>query len=211
MQKTSAFNMVILCLQFLNKIKKQILALICIITVLIGCNEADMLPPLESDDVKVENGRLVFRDIDHFFKTVGKINKMNNQELMSWEKSYKFKSLSHRMDLAHERDSELSAEELDYSKFPLGYLMILNDAGEVRIGDKLVRYNNGVKYYAASEEELESVKSNPATAREKGEYRIERKELDQKGSADQRINLNIGSIDARYQKEFQLVQLEWES
>ena len=117
-----------------------------------------------STGVEVVGGRLVFADTKSFQKLNDDLWRKNSQELAMWEQALGFQSLrAARVTL-----DETSAPGLMMEfGFPMQYAALINPKGEYQIGDKIYWFHQGFKYEASSEEELQQIKSNPSTAKQK--------------------------------------------
>ena len=113
-------------------------------------------------DVFVENGRLVFRDIESFRATVTDLNKLNIEGVTEWRSHFNFKSLADRLNDLDNEGNVMSVDDEEYSMFPIGHQNVLNSKAEVKIGNEIFWYNKGSKYHAASEKALADIKLNPS-------------------------------------------------
>src|SRR5690349_12222388 len=150
----------------INFMKK---ALILIVGLIIAFSCSDDLMTSDApqgdqtkSDVFVENGRLVFRDIESFRATVTDLNKMNIDGVSEWRRQFNFKSLSDRLNDLDKEGNLLSADDEEYSMFPIGHQNVLNSKAEVKIGNEIFWYNKGSKHRATSERALENMKQNPS-------------------------------------------------
>lgn len=150
---------------------KKSFLLFTIFLVALACNE-DGLRPKQISDIRVENGRLVFPDEKLFQATLSQLKKMDNESLTKWESQFSFNSMYERVLKLRDTDLKLTEEELEYSYFPPGESNVLNDKGEVKIGDDIIWYRSSKKYRASTEKELAGIKLDPSGAAVVGEYSI---------------------------------------
>ena len=127
-----------------------------------GAPEAPGTPEnREFGAVTVENGRLAFNTHKDYYKYI---------ETVKSETADKagFRSLHTALNAGYKKkdsDPGLSAtlKDLDQFGFPEGFLATLNEKGEVKIGDEIIWYHNGNKYFIPAGEaaNLEAVKQSP--------------------------------------------------
>lgn len=151
----------------------------------------------EIASTKVENGRLVFQTIKEYYdhiesvdpKTAAKPGFHSLREALN--ASYKHK----------DSDPGLSPvlADLDKFEFPTGFLATLNDKGEVKIGDEIIWYHDGKKYWIPASEEanLETIKKSPAQIKKSSPYLTVKVNTD-----NARTALGNTGLNAAQQHEF---------
>jgi hypothetical protein len=89
--------------------------------------------------------------------------------------------------------------DLDKFGFPAGFLATLNEKGEVKIGDEIVWYHNGNKYWIPASEEasLETIKQRPEQIKKFYPYTTTSLQ-----NENARVDLGNRGLDARNQYEF---------
>jgi hypothetical protein len=158
------------------------------------------------------NGRLVFPDVPSFYKTLERLDKTTPAELDKFEQQYGFSSFRSSIAKAGVTHNYTAAEE-DLAMLPPGIQTVLNSTGEVQIGDDLVWYAGGTKYYAEKKDEalMARIKQNPEICTKKGKYTVT--PVKPAGNSTQPpANINEGhtpntiyitnGADARHQREF---------
>jgi hypothetical protein len=149
----------------------------------------------ETGAVTVENGRLAFETNKDYYKYI---------ETVKTETSAKagFRSLYAALQAGYKKtdsDPGLSSTltDLDQFNFPEGFLATLNEKGEVKIGDEIIWYHNGNKYFIPASEEanLETVKQSPNRIKKFFPYLTS-------VPKNARQYITVTSLDARNQKEF---------
>jgi hypothetical protein len=147
--------------------------------------------------VTVENGRLAFNTHKDYYNYIDAVKP---------EASTKagFRSLYTALYAGYKKkdsDPGLSAtlKDLDQFGFPEGFLATLNEKGEVKIGDEIIWYHNGNKYFIPASEEanLEAIKQRPEQIKNVHPY-ITKKLQSEKA----RVDLGNSGLDARNQFEF---------
>ncbi|MFL5743993.1 MAG: hypothetical protein ACJ751_04975 [Niastella sp.] len=147
--------------------------------------------------VKVENGRLAFKTNKDYYNYI---------ETVKTETSVKagFNSLYAALQASYkksDKDPGLSTTLADLNKFefPAGFLATLNDKGEVKIGDEIIWYHNGNKYWIPASEEanLETIKKDPAQIQKVSPYAAITFTKE-----NARVDLGNGGLDARNQYVF---------
>jgi hypothetical protein len=110
----------------------------------ISCGEEEALKQTEDPfGVKVQDGRLVFRDLPHYYATKKILIEESDEFLDKWEQGLGFQSYR---KLFHELDNrpELMAQLLDDHyrlRIPsFAYGVVVNRDGEVQIGNRFFKY-----------------------------------------------------------------------
>jgi hypothetical protein len=147
--------------------------------------------------VTVENGRLAFKtnkDYYHYIETV----KTETSATASFHSLYAALKASYKKT---DSDAGLSTTlaDLDHFGFPSGFLATLNENGEVKIGDEIIWYHNGNKYWIPASEEanLATLKQNPAQIKKFAAYTTTLF-----NSENARVNLGNTGLNAGNQYEF---------
>jgi hypothetical protein len=172
---------------------------LCTVLLFSACRKADHGAPA-TDTERQE--RLAFKDLNDLYKTLGEIDKMNEKQIVEWEKSHNHASFrKHLYSLGI--DDELSKAEQSLEQLPVSHQVLLNRNGELKVGDKIVWYHLGKKYYANDEAQLKKIQANPQQAEAKDKYTFQ--DVDVKEAPKTEGNYGVDFLDARYQKEFQAV------
>jgi len=96
------------------------------IALVVGCSDDRTLDSTTDVSIRVENGRLAFRDLDAFNSTISEFYKMDQDQLTNWRKQFKFKSLDEKLvEVAQSADDDLVVDET-YRTFPKSHLYMLN-------------------------------------------------------------------------------------
>ncbi len=180
---------------------KKNLFILCTLSFLISCNSDFDKVTRNTDqqlsEVKVINGRLSFPSTSSFFSTLIKLDRMNEGQLREWSKSYKFASLKNSIDT-------ITADSISMKRFPNSHQMVLNENGEVLIGDTIVWYHgNGKKYFFphSNEDELTRIKKG-GKCDMIGAFVISNStSIKSRSNSTDKFWLNTG-VDARWQKQF---------
>ncbi len=119
---------------------------------LVGCTKPENEVTLATtDEVKVINGRLVFKDTKSFQRAIKSLEVKSESELTAWERSLNFNSLRN--------GSSESGENLKQEfGFPNLYAAVINPQGEYQIGDKLYWYHAGQKHQFSSIADLHAAR-----------------------------------------------------
>lgn len=151
----------------------------------------------EEGAVTVENGRLAFKTNKEYYNYV---------ETVKTETAAKagFRSLHTALNASYKKadsDAGLSPvlADLDKFGFPAGFLATLNEKGEVKIGNEIIWYHNGNKYWIPASEEanLETIKQRPEQIKKFHAYTTTNLQIE-----NARVDLGNRSLDARNQHEF---------
>jgi hypothetical protein len=175
---------------------KRVFFVFCILIGAIGCQDETLQSEQVKSDVSVENGRLSFKDTKTYYSTISTINGMNDADLKNWEARYKINTLSKYFESNQTQENEMRHKDL--VNFPIGYSMVLNSDAEVKIGDTIVWYNQGVKYYFPKNDEtsLNSVKSDISlrdSHKLQLKYSVTKLEPSPKAEENYRINVPAGN------------------
>jgi hypothetical protein len=165
-----------------------------------ACKKNGDQAPIEKQEdgsVKVENGRLAFKTNNDYYKYT---------ETVKPETSAKagFRSLHDALIASYKKkdsDPGLSSTLADLDKFgfPSGFLAALNEKGEVKIGDEIIWYHNGNKYWIPASEEanLETIKQRPEQIKKFYQYVTTTPK-----NENARFDLPNNGLDARHQHVF---------
>jgi hypothetical protein len=119
--------------------------------------------------MKVENGRIAFKNSDEFFKFSTDVTNKSEEELNAWEKQIGFNSLRKELRQFYSNDKDLTTglQKLEDFNFPRGHLSILNEKGECLVGDTIVLYLDGLKHFIPNKDEkmLSAIRSNPSVSK----------------------------------------------
>lgn len=140
-------------------------------------------------------GACPLRTQKHILK-LSALNMMSETEVLTWEKTHKINSLAAYFIKA--KDSDFEIEHVDLINFPVGHTSVLNSNAEVKIGDTIVWYNQGIKYYFPNNDEksLKSAKESSLmqnNLRLRSEYKITKLDLSSKAMDNSRINVPAGN------------------
>jgi hypothetical protein len=165
-----------------------------------ACKKGSEQPAIEQQEngtPKVENGRLAFKSNDDYYNYIESVNSTTTAKTG-------FRSLREALNASYKhKDSDPGLSptlaDLDKFGFPAGYLATLNEKGEVKIGDQVIWYHDGKKYYIPASEEanLETIKQSPAQIQNAHPY-ITIKLANENARAD----LGNTGLDARNQWPF---------
>ncbi|WP_126972922.1 hypothetical protein [Gynurincola endophyticus] len=148
------------------------------------------------------SSRLVFSNVEELFQTLEQVEKLNDQQLKDWESQRQhasFRTYSHNW----KDNYNPSKEEESLLALPTAYQVLLNKDGEFQVGDTIVWYNQGVKYYVGADQGdlLRKIKRNTLLAVSKGEYSLSTiTTLD--APKEETINYPLNFLDASYQRPF---------
>jgi hypothetical protein len=109
----------------------------CMLLLLFACEE----PQFETANrIPVNNGILMFADEDAYIQALDQLDKEDLNQSGKWTSIYNIHSL---------RKSILNGEDLkdEYSNLPASHQILLNKNGMVQIGNNIVWYTDGTKYY----------------------------------------------------------------
>jgi len=162
------------------------------IALVVGCSDDRTLDSTTDVSIRVENGRLAFRDLDAFNSTISEFYKMDQDQLTNWRKQFKFKSLDEKLvEVAQSADDDLVVDET-YRTFPKSHLYMLNSDGEIKIGESIIWYSKGLKHFVESEEKLAAIKNDPSQSERKMPYTVAAINLTSTGK--EKINAKSGDF-----------------
>ena len=164
-------------------------------------NEKTIMPAFQA-----KNGRLVFKNSFDFLQATRFAQKQALANMLKFQQQAGYKSLY---------QYKINTEEngFNLSDFPVGYAAILNEKGEIQVGDTLVCYAaDGFKYFIPNGDEklLASIKTNPAAIPLKYEYRPKQVGLPnspwnlKNSKQTQLTRFYPNTIDARYQRAYRV-------
>ena len=152
----------------------------------------------------IENGRLVFSSHDEFYSYIddldkGKVNCPSG-----------FNSLQEELDDIYSNDNiEFLSEtkDLEDFNFPSSFCATLNNKGDIQIGDEIIWYHRGKKYFIpiAEENNLADLKRKPESIKRfvfAGSNVIRVQDVT---TTSKRIDIGLSGGDARNQFEFNQV------
>lgn len=155
--------------------------------------------------IVVENGRMVFADATSFLNYIDELSKKSNEELIQEASRIpNFKSLLPHFNSIDSLGIKLSEQDESLKKFdfPTPYLLVLNEEGEIKVGDKIEWYRDGKKYFFPTQDEKEilTLKANPSAI---NDFIFTGSKLLEQPSNRNRTDIGIGGIvNAKHQKEF---------
>lgn len=181
--------------------RNKLFVLITLLGFLLSCSENEFEKQDSISSLKVENDRLAFSSSEELQKTLTELNSKSNSELKQWIKSYDFESFLNKTASGEELEDFSTS---DLTKAPLSIQAILNAEGEVKVGETIVWYNNGLKHFIPNNDEnlLIKTKLDPSLDKNPGWYSV--KPYNGIGSKENVAEGRsyISSLDARHQKEF---------
>jgi hypothetical protein len=159
---------------------------------------------VERYELRVENGRLVFNDFEHFLEVSESLDGLSEEELTHWEDQRGIKSLRGALQTYYADPNEPLDENLEDManfRFPRSFQALLNADGECRLGDFLVWYHKGLKHHVpnADEARLTQIKADPSLSDDTAEAGASVAKVESQTS---RVSLGANQVDARHQKEF---------
>lgn len=186
---------------------KKLLTLILSAAIIVGCNDDEIMTSTFRDQETANDGRrLAFKDTRSFFETLDRLDAMSFDELNAWEKNNEVFSMKKYIESIQGDDTPFTDEEQEYIKLPSSYLMLLNKNGEVRIGDTIVWYSKGVKYYALNENQMQSIRKDPSKSLLTNTYTIQRiavpENAERLDSPNGLFEMGAGGLAAGYQRPF---------
>lgn len=175
-----------------------LLCLVCSFCMWTACRKnitptPDMPAVTASQEPTVENGRLVFKDHTAYHDYISTVNPQQADKTG-------FLSLYTAL-LTKVKALSPVLTDLQQFDFPAGFMAALNEKGEVRIGDEIIWYHQGRKYFipASDENSLEEIKANPAAITKSAVSK--RVILQPPAPLGCRTILNNPDDDARHQQE----------
>lgn len=96
-------------------------------------------------DITVIDNRLVFKTEDIYQATLNQLSIMTPDKRFEWTKQFSFNSLEGTMIKLESRDEY--AEKYGWNSLNPAHSFVLNDQGLIQIGNDVVLYRNGNKYY----------------------------------------------------------------
>jgi len=157
------------------------------------------------------NGRLTFDSYENFYAFIDDLDKGEKDISTDFPSLWQITNESVKL----EDESEVSDEIQDLLKFdfPSSYLKVLNGKGEVKIGDEIIWYHGGKKYFipASDEYKIDKIKLSPETIVKSCRAGADVIQVNIKNSS---VNLNTsdryyfpfgGALSAIHQHEFNQV------
>jgi len=147
--------------------------------------------------VTIENGRLAFNSHKEYYDFIEAV-KPGTTDNAGFHSLYTALKAGYKKN---DSDPGLTStlKDLDQFGFPSGFLATLNEKGEVKIGNDIIWYHNGNKYWipASEEADLETIKQKPELIKEVHPYVTKNVQ-----STNARVDLGNQGLDARNQYEF---------
>jgi len=137
---------------------------IALLMLIISCSEENLKNELSDDlNIKVQDGRLVFKDLDHYYATKKKLNDKTEPFLDDWEQRIGFQSFRKAFN-EFSKTQVLTDKPFENAELTIpayAYAKVLNPAGEVQIGDKYYKYlrNELIVVSKNDEEKLKTLNS----------------------------------------------------
>ncbi|PSL42382.1 hypothetical protein CLV51_11320 [Chitinophaga niastensis] len=174
--------------------------IICIFLVFTSCRKQSEGPGLVAQQMPlIENGRLVFSSHTAYYNY---IDKAATSSLSDDREGFQSLLSAFRRDYSSSATgtSETITDLLNFN-FPPGFLYALNSKGEVKIGDEIIWYHHGRKYFipAAQEAELNAIKQQPSAINKS--LATDLVKIKSKVQTET-INIGMNNLDARQQREF---------
>ena len=189
------------------KFLKRLTLLGLTLTTLYACKKQNDLNPTSQEIVApvlkqpaVTDGRVVFSSDKEFFSTVEALSKKSNAEIKQWASQIPIQDLESFLTNEENQEKQPALfKSLSDFAFPYEYRMLLNSKGEIQIGDEVVVYTNGYKYYVPKQ--TNAVVTDFAAVKKK--VHIDTKIIDKNNSnVSGRIGFGDNSLDAYWQKQF---------
>jgi len=155
-------------------------------------------------ELQVQNNRMVFRDLATLDHKIAEFDKNGMQASMEFKKQFPgFKNLGELLENAAEN------HELRKFGFPHYMLSILNESGEFQVGDTIVAYLKGYKYYIPGNDEaiLNRIRTDGSFAEsyslraKAGVMPVTLRSTSQEAVSSVNLGLSSG-VDARHQLQF---------
>jgi hypothetical protein len=116
----------------------------------------------------IDNNRLVFSSHKEFYKFVDRIDNNDPAVAVFLLNKKGFTSLYSRISAYNLTDEDMPESLNQYLEFglPESFQKVLNSDGEIEIGNQIVWYHNGFKYFInkADKAKLNEIKNNPTAA-----------------------------------------------
>ncbi len=173
-----------------------------------SCSKKEDVQPVSSQaqtdagtDARIENGRIVFKDLETFNMVRTELAELTPSEAETWKSNFNFVSLEKAL-ITSEGDNP-TLEDLQKFNFPAAHLWYLNEKGEFQIGETIFWYHDGYKYEANGEDALKLIKENPALCKNKSKAGGEVILIDAPSNArTSTAVLGTYGLDARHQYQF---------
>lgn len=162
-----------------------------------------------SSQTKEENGRLVFDSHESFYAFAKDLDEGKAYVNSS------FSSLQKAFDKAAQLEDESAVsnelKDLESFNFPPSFAKILNSKGEVKIGNEVIWYHSGKKYFipVSSEAQIKNIKLTPGNIAKVANagsnvtpVKLKNVSLE---AVSNRVYLDENDLDARHQREFNQV------
>ncbi|MBT1696415.1 hypothetical protein KK083_05980 [Fulvivirgaceae bacterium PWU4] len=124
---------------------KKILYVAVIATATASCSEP--VAPTAHRDVSVVDGRLVFRDNESFNNLLDGLQSANAAEVIQKLNGFDYVSLEQTVSpLYGSKDMPVTLQRYN-DQLPQVYRRLLNSEGIIQIGDDVIKFLDGIKYY----------------------------------------------------------------
>jgi hypothetical protein len=179
-----------------------------------SCKKSDLVLTATADkteevsDPVISNNRFVFASHKSFYTFVDRIDNNDPTVATFLENKKDFASLYSRISAYYSIDEEIPESLSQYleSGLPASFQKVLNSDGEIEIGDQIIWYNNGFKYFINKTDQvkLKEIKNNPGRADvEKTPFGSKITPLKVMSTAGARTWMGLDrGPDARWQREF---------
>jgi hypothetical protein len=170
---------------------------LCSVLLLGACKKNNDAPPSSAPQE-----RLVFKDVKDFYQTLDQLDKMSPEKKEQWEKDHQHYSFR-KFIASLNKGATLSKSQENLLSLPTSYQILLNEEGEIQVGDTIVWYNQGSKYYVAANDAaaLQKIKKNPSLAVSTTKYSVT--PIVKLGTPrTETIGFGLNDLNANYQKEF---------
>lgn len=127
---------------------KKILPVIFLVLFAWSCEkESYLIEPLAR--IKAIDGRLAFPDEELFINKLAELESASSEAREKWSNSFDYESINGLLNKLIEDD--LEGETKEYIDYGQGHKILLNSEGLVQIGNEVILYKNGMKYYLDQE------------------------------------------------------------
>ncbi|QDK81878.1 hypothetical protein EXU85_26015 [Spirosoma sp. KCTC 42546] len=145
-----------------------------------------------SQKYKVENGRIVFKDVSSFTEIRNGLVNKTPTELLQWGEKTGLESIGATY-LKGTDDNAIKM--MDSFGFPIALAMIINLNGEYQIGNRIFWYSDGFRHEASSELELKSIKHDPAISKNK--YSVGARIIEQRNVKDKSARTTYSRMESQ--------------
>ncbi len=179
---------------------------------------ADLWAKWGKEKIKLENGRLVFKNSEHLQAVIVKLFSLDGEESENWAKDLGVKSLYSRLRRTMYTPDMYNVRFKDH---PRVYLLLLNDQAEIQYADTIVWYDDKSKHLVVGDQaKLEKVKqkqirsdvqtndiikilqSKSQDVPKTKENLVSTATLMENKRLDHVLTMGAGGYDARYQHQY---------